>query len=223
MKASFERSGFEVKKNLIPVSILEEVVSDLSLANSSIPTYGIRHADSKYSSIKKVASHPNIIQYAKTVLKVKPQIVRVIFFDKTPNKNWLVSWHQDKTIAVSKRFSCNGWNNWSIKEGVHHVQPPIEVLNSMVTFRIHLDVTNESNGCLWIIPESHRKGILNQEQINQIVKQEDAISCICDIGDTLVMKPHTLHCSKKATQPKHRRVIHIELSSYKLPENICWG
>ena len=56
-----------------------------------------------------------------------------------------------KTIAVSDKFEKAGWGPWTLKAGVHHVQPPIEVLNNMVTFRIHLDDTNESNGCLKLI------------------------------------------------------------------------
>lgn len=43
------------------------------------------------------------------MLGSQPEIVRVIFFDKTPDKNWLVTWHQDKTILVNSKSDIAGW------------------------------------------------------------------------------------------------------------------
>lgn len=59
-------------------------------------------------------------------------LVRVIFFDKTSDNNWLVSWHQDRTVSVDKRMEIPGWGPWTVKDGVHHVQPSVNILNRMV-------------------------------------------------------------------------------------------
>ncbi|MFB0613016.1 hypothetical protein [Aurantiacibacter poecillastricola] len=37
--------------------------------------------------------------------------VRAVFFDKTPNMNWSLAWHQDRTIAVRKRTDVAGFRN----------------------------------------------------------------------------------------------------------------
>ena len=116
-----------------------------------------------------------------------------------------------------------GWKAWSIKDGIHHVQPPLEVLNNMVTFRIHLDDTNEENGCLKIIPHSHKLGILTQEEINTIIKQKGLYTCNVNAGDALIMFPHLLHSSSKSKSYSHRRIVHIEFSSYQLPCELTWG
>ena len=86
--------------------------------------------------------------------------VRGIFFDKTPDANWKVSWHQDLSIAVSQRRDAPGYGPWSEKAGVLHVQPPVDVLERMLVVRIHLDESGPDNGPLRVLPGSHRAGKL---------------------------------------------------------------
>lgn len=54
--------------------------------------------------------------------------VRGTLFDKTPDANWKVTWHQDLTIAVRERREVPGFTSWSEKAGVIHVQPPVRIL-----------------------------------------------------------------------------------------------
>lgn len=54
--------------------------------------------------------------------------VRALLFDKTPEANWKVVWHQDITIAVRVRAEVAGFATWSEKGGVPHVQAPVELL-----------------------------------------------------------------------------------------------
>ena len=53
-----------------------------------------------------------------------------------------------------------------MKEGIPHVQPPTAILEQMLTVRIHLDRTDESNGALKVIPGSHRQGKLSNLEID---------------------------------------------------------
>lgn len=93
----------------------------------------------------------------------------------------------------------------------------------MVAFRVHLDDTDEKNGCLKVIPNSHKLGILAQNEIDLISKKEQPFSCTVKAGDALIMRPHLLHSSSKSVIPSHRRVVHIEFSSYQLPCNLSWA
>ncbi len=104
-----------------------------------------------------------------------------------------------------------------------HIQAPIYVLNSMVTLRLHLDNTNQDNGCLLAIANSHQMGRVKHAEISQLVKQEHTTPCIAGAGESLVMRPHIIHSSKKAIAPSRRRIIHLEYSSYKLPVGINWA
>jgi ectoine hydroxylase-related dioxygenase (phytanoyl-CoA dioxygenase family) len=92
----------------------------------------------------------------------------------------------------------------------------------MVTFRIHLDDTNADNGCLNVIPNRHTSGVLTQLEINILVKSAIFVECEANAGDMLIMRPLILHASSKAKNPNHRRIIHMEFSSYELPEGIDW-
>jgi ectoine hydroxylase-related dioxygenase (phytanoyl-CoA dioxygenase family) len=102
------------------------------------------------------------------------------------------------------------------------VQPPIEVMQNIVTLRLHLDAANEANGALRVIPKSHQLGLLSQSHIEQIKRQQNSVFCQVEAGDAVIMSPLILHSSLKAINPSQRRVIHLEYSSFKLPEGLSW-
>ena len=93
----------------------------------------------------------------------------------------------------------------------------------MVTFRLHLDDANEDNGCLCVIPKSHKLGIIRQTTIKDLVSHSQAFDCTVKAGDLLLMRPHLLHSSRKSLAPSHRRVVHLEFSCYQLPEGLNWA
>ncbi len=214
--------GFELAKQFISPETIQRLIDEITLSNNQQSLHGIRNAEKKLDCIAKLAHSEKILAKARSILGDEPQLVRAIFFDKNPEKNWLVSWHQDKTVSVNKKEHIDGWGPWSLKDNTHHVQPSESVLNNMVTFRIHLDDTNADNGCLKVIPNSHKRGVLTQIEIDSLVKSEVSIECEANAGDMLIMRPLILHASSKAKSPKHRRVIHLEFSSYDLPNDICW-
>lgn len=219
---SFALDGYEILENFLIPSELEPIKSELNHLSLTELTAGIRNADKKFPSINELVHSHKLLTKAGEYLNDKPNLVRVILFDKTPENNWLVSWHQDKTICVSEKKEIENWGPWSFKDGTHHVQPPLDVLNQMVTFRIHIDDSTLETGCLRIIPKSHLQGVLSSKAIQKIVSTKHAIDCIGKSGSLLVMKPHLLHASSKATQPSQRRVIHVEYSRYELPHNLKW-
>jgi hypothetical protein len=219
---SFTKNGFEIFNNALTDEDLVPIKAELQQVSLPEFTAGIRNADKKFLSINGLITSHKLLDKAKQYLSGAPSIVRVILFDKTPDNNWLVSWHQDKTICVSERKEMTGWGPWTLKDGIHHVQPPLDVLNQMVTFRIHLDDSTLETGCLRVIPKSHSLGILSNNQIQEIANKQNAVDCVAEAGSILVMRPHLLHASSKAALPSQRRVIHVEYSSYNLPLNLKW-
>ncbi len=215
--------GYELIEGFLSLDQLEKINSEIKSVSFPARSGGIRNADKKYSSIGELSALESIIKKANLYLSGSASLVRAILFNKTLDNNWLVSWHQDRTVAVSKKFEKQGWGPWSIKDGIHHVQPPLEVLNKMVTFRIHLDDTGIENGCLKVIPKSHEWGILDRNAISEYVQKNKAVICFTKAGSALVMRPHILHASSKATIPSQRRVLHLEYSSFKLPSGVAWA
>lgn len=148
--------------------------------------------------------------------------VRALFFDKTSESNWSVTWHQDVTVAVRVRKDASGYTGWSIKDGVPHVQPPVPVLENMLTLRLHLDDCDESNGALQVLPGSHACGRLDDQQIAHWSKTVEPVTCAVGRGGVLLMRPLLLHASGKARDPRHRRVVHIEYAAADLPGGLEW-
>ena len=203
---NLQEHGVEIKSDLVSNDLIQSVISEVSASVQTMKKHGVRNAEKKFSSISNVINSSGIVEEARKILGKDPQVVRVIFFDKTPEKNWLVSWHQDKTVALNQKLDLEGWERWTLKDGTHHVQPPVEVLDQMITIRLHLDPANEENGCLKVIPGSHKHGILKQKQIDKIVSEEDHVLCVAGVGDAVIMRPHILHASSKAVVPDHRRI-----------------
>jgi hypothetical protein len=219
---SFSNNGFELTDDFLTAEEIDRIKSELEQLTPSTPSAGIRNADKKFATIRSLITSRKFLDKAKQYLSGNPRIVRAILFDKTPDNNWLVTWHQDKTICVSEKKGITGWGPWTLKDGIHHVQPPLDILDQMVTLRIHLDDSTLKTGCLRVIPNSHLQGILSNQKIQEITKTQSAVNCIAKAGSILVMRPHLLHASSKAANPIQRRVIHVEYSNYELPDNLVW-
>ena len=93
----------------------------------------------------------------------------------------------------------------------------------MITIRVHLDAATAANGCLKIIPGSHRFGLLVSGELQERINKDHAVYCEVPAGGALVMRPHILHSSEKSVEILPRRVLHFEYSSYRLPEGITWA
>ena len=135
--------------------------------------------------------------------------VRSILFDKTPDENWPVPWHQDLTISVREREEVEGYGPSSEKDGVPHVQPPLALLEGMATIRIHLDDTPRDNGALAVVPRRQKAGKLDSKGVAAFSKSE-SVECDCEAGDVLLMSALILHSSKRSRVPSRRRVLHFE-------------
>lgn len=148
-------------------------------------------------------------------------VVKSIYFDKPESSNWYVAYHQDLTISVDTKIELENFGPWTKKHHQYAVQPPIEILENISTIRIHLDDTDENNGALNVIPKSHLQKIYRPETIDWNVEKE--VSCSVNKGGIMLMKPLTLHSSKRTTNNKKRRVIHIEFSNDQLPSELNWS
>lgn len=220
---NFEQDGVEIRKAILSGEAIKFVKSDIDLESAKLKQYGVRNLEKRFESISTLANSGKLLSIAGSLLKGRVSLVRALFFDKTQAKNWFVAWHQDKTVALNTQIDITGWGPWSNRDGVHHVQTPLPVLNKMITLRLHIDPANEENGCLKVIPRSHEYGILKHTEIEEIVRSSVAIPCVAGAGDAVIMRPHILHSSGKAKRPDHRRVVHLEYSSYELPDGVSWA
>lgn len=172
--------------------------------------------------VAALARSERLLNLVRPHLPAEPLPVRTIYFDKSAESNWGVPWHQDLTIALRARVEIPGFGPWSTKEGIPHVQPPVELLAQMLTIRLHLDDADETNGALRVLPGSHRAGRLGQDQIQEWRARQPDFLCTGAAGDALLMRPLLLHASSRSTSPQHRRVLHIEYAGFALPDGLEW-
>lgn len=220
---SLLENGFEIIDDFISEHWSQTILDDLKFSNIPTDQSGTRGIDKKLPSLADYLKTNEFKQKMNPFISPDTRLVRAILFNKSPESNWFVTWHQDKTVAVSSRFEEAGWRAWSVKDGCLHVQPPLDVLKTMVTVRIHLDAASNENGCLKVIPGSHNLGILTPEEVEEVVSRSEVYFCEAQARSALVMRPHLLHASSKSLFPENRRVIHLEFSDWKLPVGVEWG
>ncbi|PUA30241.1 MAG: hypothetical protein B0W54_06940 [Cellvibrio sp. 79] len=206
---NFLTQGFELIENIILPNDMDDIHQEIDQLQEP-DSAGIRHADTKLSTLQQLAKSSLVLQLVEYYMQDNPQLMRCILFNKTAEQNWLVSWHQDKTLCMPRKFEHPDWGPWSIKDGLDHTQPPLHILNKMVTLRFHLDDNHRENGCLKVLPESHRQGILSTLQIQSLSETIAPTYCLAPKGSVLAMKPLLVHASSKATKPDRRRVVHME-------------
>jgi hypothetical protein len=184
--------------------------------------FAMRNLLEAVPEINSLARSAKLRDLVEPVLGSDFRPVRGILFDKVNGANWKVPWHQDVTIALKARVDAEGLGPWSTKAGVIHVQPPASVLDSIVSVRLHLDVCGEWNGALRVIPGTHRRGRIREEEIPTVRAGEREVVCAVPVGGALLMRPLLLHASSASDSPAHRRVIHLDFASVRLPDPMRW-
>lgn len=215
----FDRDGFCVLRKIFAVDELERmrVVADrLAEEAGKACVRNICELEAELADLASSAKLTSLLPNGYTM-------VRSILFDKTSEQNWPVAWHQDLTIAMKEKFELTEYGPWSQKDGVDHVQPPTAVLQNMATLRIHLDPTPASNGALRVIRSSHALGKLEQAKVASFVECGDEVTCECEPGDVLLMRPLLLHASSRSSAPSRRRVLHFEYAlKGSLSSSLAW-
>jgi len=148
--------------------------------------------------------------------------VRAVLFDKTPAANWIVAWHQDRTICVRERIETDGFGPWSTKDGLLHVAPPIGVLQGMATLRLHLDDCDDDNAPLKIALGSHRLGYVTATEAAARAAAHPLFTCHAAAGDVWAYATPILHASERSRSDRRRRVLQVDYAAADLPGGLDW-
>ena len=181
---------------------------------------GYRFAD--LSTLARFLVHGAAGTIARDTLGLRARPVRAVLFDKTPGANWSLAWHQDRTVAVRDRADAEGFGNWTVKQGIQHVEPPFELLSRMMTLRLHLDDVDEHNAPLLIAPGSQRLGLIPEARISDVVAQCGSALCVAKAGDVWCYATPILHASAASQSQGHRRVLQVDYSVDELPAPLRW-
>ena len=225
--AGLEADGFAVVPAIIEdgeISALLVAIAARAEAQISSGSGGVYALRGLLDSpvIRAFAASPRLRRLVVPLLGQGAFPVRGAFFDKTPDANWKVNWHQDLTIAVAARRDIPGFGAWSEKAGVVHVQPPPELLARMIAVRVHLDDCPPENGPLRVLAGSHRANRLKDAEIAAWRARTDQTICAVSRGGAMVLRPLLLHASSASEHPGRRRVLHLEYAAEPLPNGLQW-
>ncbi len=224
-----EQRGFRMCRRVVSRSAaydLAQAIAQASPAEGALArrgsVFGMRNLFSAVPAVRRLAASRAVRDLVEPVLGPGAVAVRGIFFDKTAEANWHLRWHQDVAIPVKERHDVPGFGPWSVKAGVTHAYPPVEVLEGMLTVRLHLDPCDATQGALQVLPGSHNMGLLSRETLARLVSKGEPVVCAAEPGDALLMRPLIAHASGECERPVHRRIVHIEFAGKPLPAPLEW-
>ena len=195
---------------------LETAFAGLEPDQAGIRLHGV-------AALQPMLSAPGVVgAVAARALGPDARAVRAILFDKTAETNWSLAWHQDRTICVKARLDVSGFGPWTTKSGLQHVAPPFELLQRMVTIRVHLDDAPADNAPLLVAPGSHRLGLVKSADIEAAVSRCGVEACLARAGDVWIYATPILHASAAAKRPGHRRVLQVDFADFDLPGGLEW-
>ena len=219
-KAELENIGFTIVESIYSDQEIDEILTLLNDKEIS-GQFGLREFLSKNTELQSKIFSKRLIELVKQIAPHCTKSIKSIYFDKPPNSNWIVNWHQDLTINLSNRKDADQYKNWRETKERIVVQPNRELLESIFTIRIHLDDCTVKNGALRVIEKSHLEGTIDIKEWLKSKKGKESI-CEVDSGGVLIMKPLILHSSRRTENKLNRRVIHIEFTDQELPDGLEW-
>lgn len=198
---------------------LEAAKGDLSVRTERQTVYAARNVNEWFPEVCELWRRSSLTNLLREVLGDTYGLVRVLFFDKPLEKPWSLPWHKDMTIAVKdNKLPSTRFRNPTTKAGIPHVEASEEILQRMLTLRLHLDDVDESNGPLSVISGSHLSG-------KQVVEGGRMTKILVSRGDVLAMRPLVSHSSPSPTSAavKGRRILHFEFAAdQQLPDGFQW-
>jgi hypothetical protein len=222
--------GFAVLPSVFAAANVDAILASLDAAFKMRPEetsirsdagsiYAARNVLTLWPEAATVWREPSLPEALNAVLGSDFGLVRALYFDKPPDRTWALPWHKDLTIAVKEHRPSQLFTHPTRKAGVPHVEAPAEVLQQMLTMRIHLDDMTAENGPLNVIPGSHRTGKKLQ------LGDTPPTAITGERGDVLLMRPLLAHNSGPSHPEtiRHRRVLHLEFAgTAELADGFAW-
>lgn len=204
--------GYGLIPNVFSQAEVPSLLEELGRAGLPRSRAGVRHA-MRNDSIAGLARDARMMEIAKQILGAGAIAFRATLFEKLPDSNWLVAWHQDTALPLRERRDIPGWGPWSVKDGVHYAHAPARALEQIVALRVHLDDSTADNGPLRVLPGTHTQGVLTDDEVHALAEGVAAVDCLMPLGGVVAMRPLVIHASSKSRIETPRRVLHIEYSA----------
>jgi len=204
-----QEQGYGLIPNAFGKDEVLDLLNDLRSENLPRTRAGVRHA-MRSTKVTRIALDSRMLEIARAILGTGAIGFRATLFEKLPDSNWLVAWHQDTALPLRERRDVPGWGPWSVKDGVNYAHAPAQALERILALRVHLDSSTGDNGPLRVLPGTHAQGVLTDDETHTIAERTTGVDCLMSLGGVIAMRPLIIHASSKSRTENPRRVLHIE-------------
>jgi hypothetical protein len=110
-----ERDGYAIVPSVLGAEEIQKLAAEL--ASSALPRSraGIRHL-LHHPVVMKVANDPRLLGIAQSILGDKALPFKATLFDKSPDFNWLIVWHQDTALPLEEKHETTSWGRGQSKK-----------------------------------------------------------------------------------------------------------
>jgi len=143
---------------------------------------------------RSLAHHPGMVGIAVDLIGQDVALFQSMLLMKPPRFGGQKVWHQDNAYF--------------------RLEP-----NDVFGFWIALDDADVENGCMHVIPGSHREGIgehggvADDYGLSSAPTADDAVACVMKTGDALVFHGETYHYTPPNTTDRRRRALQYHYAS----------
>jgi len=218
MKEALAEQGFALWPGRLDAAALMELERLFDTMPLDRP--GLRIAPAKAAALHACQG---IQDDVRRVIGPEARVVRALLFDKSDTSNWALGWHQDRTIEVAERIDVAGYGPWTVKQGRLHVAPPIDLIETMLTVRFHLDPVGPNNAPLEVAPGSHQLGFIAEDRIANAIDRCGTATCLADAGQVWFYSTPILHASARSVPGSRRRVLQLDYAATDLPGGLRWA
>jgi hypothetical protein len=204
--------GYALHEAVVSTSEIDALRRQLDVSSIPRSRAGARHVLG-CPPIGEIARDARLLAIAADWLDAPALPFKATLFDKNPESNWLVAWHQDTALPMAMPVVRAGWGPWSRKDGIHYAHAPAAALERVIALRLHLDDSGRDNGPLRVLPATHRLGVLTDAQVQEHSRCIAPRDCCIGAGGVVAMRPLIIHASSKCTALRSRRVLHIEYAA----------
>ncbi len=121
-------AGFAVSPDVLQSAEIAGITNALRALPLDRSRAGARHL-MKHDVVADVARDARMLAFARQFVGPSAVPFRATLFDKSPQSNWLVVWHQDTALPLREQRDVPGWGPWSTKAGIVYAHAPAGALS----------------------------------------------------------------------------------------------
>lgn len=200
IRAQYEHDGYVVVKGVVDAALVEEARNHVDWLLEKNPDK--RPEELGHTLMQddpfwvRLVSDDRLLDVAEQFVGSNIALFASHYIAKPPFEGQPVLWHQDGSF-------------WPLE--------PMEV----VTLWLAIDASTPENGCLQVIPGTHRMSlqplrrrtdvanVLESEVDPELVDESQAVDVVLAPGDMSIHNPNLIHGSRANASPKWRRALTI--------------